>query len=242
MAEKIQPKVATVKHPTIEAIVNEMFRCKTEKEALERLETVKSNFITSRHEPENYDKPAAIIWIKGYDVTSDERKEGYLGNFALVTYKKVKGEDAYTLTATKLEAELSHHPQQKRKKRSMPDWGHPIMRAVRRQRIYNTIETAQAELEQLHNEFPNISIPNPGKLYIMVYSKAHGEDPVQKYILEIKAAAEGGFFIEARENQHKKRELPQAQKQDAPVGAFTSQVMVKQKGRPKKSDNAATGE
>ncbi|NDF12388.1 MAG: hypothetical protein EB060_06215 [Proteobacteria bacterium] len=55
-------------------------------------------------------------------------------------------------------------------------------------------------------DYPEVSIPGVNKLYIMIYGKRHeGDIPVKKYILLVRAAADGMFFIDSKENNKTKK-------------------------------------
>lgn len=234
-----KPKYASTTNPIFEAIAHGMFAFKSERQALEQLKEISRDFIISKEQPPMSKKFSLILWIKGFAVNGEEKDKGYTGNFALLSYEKI-ADDKFTIKAEKLESDVKYHPQRKREKKSHPNWGHPILRSIKKGKIYETIEQAQGELQLLHEEYPTISIPNPGKLYIIIYSKAKGRgSPIQKYVLEIKAAKDGGFYIEARDNDRKQKMPAGAAKksepvnQKAPKGYFTSMVQARQNRKRK---------
>ncbi len=247
--KKPRKRYATVKNPTIEAVAGELFRFTTREQALERLETIRSHFVLSKNQSEN-NPESLLLWVRGYALTDKEKKDGYSGNYAMVTVKDAdKGK--LTLGMSKVEAELKYHPQRKRPKHRHPNWGHPILRSVKKKKIYSTLQHVEAEFQQLHEEYPEVSIPSQNKLYIMIYGKAPegGGSPVQKYILEIKTADDGGYYIEAEENTYQPNSaLPGQDKKEAggeeeasePQGYFTSMVALKR--NRKKPPPAAAGD
>lgn len=179
-------------------------------------------------------KPAVIIWLRGYALTPEEEREGFLGNYALVTVKAVQEEkEKFTLIATKLAADLKHHPQTKRPKQQHPDWGHPILRGVKRKKLYLDVEHAQAELQALHEEYPDVTIPCTHKLYIIIYDKKLNKvPPVQKWVLTVQPQQDGGYYIVAEENNYQAAPaLPgqQAREAQEPVGFFTAKIAMKGK-------------
>ena len=231
--DKKLKRLATEKHPTIEAITNSLFRFEKFEQALARLEAVKNYFILSNKLPKDEDENTIKLWIRGYQIDADEEKQGYLGNYAAIKVKEIDGK--FTLTADKQRIALKYHPQRKRPKRKHPDWGHPALRVVRKGTTFETIEEAQKILGQIHEEYPDISIPNTNKLFVIIYSKAlNMTPPVQKFILEIKASRDGGFFIEYKANNYKKNETPMTavaakdkEKEERKAqGHFTSKVML----------------
>lgn len=194
-------RYATIMHPTIGAVVAGTYRFASEEQAKQQLQIFRDYFVLSRHQNEQAGDTGLILWIKGYSITKEEKENGYTGNYALIATKKLP-DGKHTLVATKLESELKFHPQRQRPKHKHPNWGHPIMRSVKKKRIYPTVEAAQKELQLLHEEYPQVTIPLTNKLYLILYSRQQNP-PAQKYVLEIKVADEGGFFIDAYANEYK---------------------------------------
>jgi hypothetical protein len=238
-------RLATEKHPTIEAVINGLFRFEKKEQALARLEAIKNYFVISSKLPNDEDENVIKLWIRGYKIDEDEEKQGYLGNYAAI--KISENDDRFSLVAEKQRIALKYHPQRKRPKRKHPDWGHPALRIVKKGVIFDAIEDAQRILMQLHEEYPEVTIPNTNKLFIIIYSKAldNNRSPIQKFILEIKASREGGFFIEYKQNNYQKKEPvaakePEQEKTDKKTkGRFTSMVELKRakkksRSKPKK--------
>ncbi len=238
--EKDQKKrIATVRHPTIEAIVAQLFRFAEEEQAVERLNTIRDFFMISAKLPQEESGKTLKLWIKGFQITPKEEEKGFRGNFALI--KPILLEDGkYTLGAEKLDVALKYHPQKKRPKHKHPDWGHPLLRFIKKEPQFDDIETARDILLQLHEEYPDVSIPTVNKLYIIIYTKTV-QPPIEKYVLEIKAREEGvGFFIDYYLNTYEKEELPgqigkgeDSKESKATVqGKFTTMVELKRKRKP----------
>ena len=112
------------------------------------------------------------------------------------------------------------------------------MRDIQKGRVHKTVESAQTELTRLHEMFPEVSIPLTNKMYIMVYRKQEDEsqNPIQKWVLEIKALDTGGFKIDfapntyqgkGRPNTEASAAKPAAPKKGEAIGRFTSQVLLK---------------
>lgn len=235
-------KYATATHPTIEALIHTLYRYPTPEKARERFDHLCKHFVLSKEQPESTpESPAAQMWIKGFAVTEDEAAKGFTGQFAEIRIVQTeKGQ--YTLTATRVEKPISSHPQKKRLVSKHPNWGHPVMRAVKKQKRYETLEEATAELELLHSEFPDVSIPGVNKLYIIIYEKREGiARPTHKIALELKPHTEGGFVISWRDNEKPakpKSKLPPGEQAtgDKPAapsqqGYFTSMVSLRKKKR-----------
>lgn len=247
-----KPKYATIKNPTIEAILGEHFRFASAEQAQARLENLRETFIVSKLPAEVDSTPLELkLWIRGYGLTAESREAGYIGNYAKFEVKQLdKGK--WTISPVLLPIDKKYHPQRRQTPKRHPNWGHPIMRDIQKGRTHKSIEAAQNELVRLHEAFPEVSIPLTNKMYIMVYRKVQepGKPPVEKWVLEIKALDSGGFKIDAAPNTYKSdvrqkvaeataqsTQKTQAKGAAAPkaaapkneaVGKFTSQVLLKQ--------------
>lgn len=232
-------RYASTRHPTIAAAIAGTFRFTEEKMAKQQLQILRSHFVLSRQQAEGADD-GLILWIKGYALTDEETKAGYTGNYAAIGMAK-RPDGKITLETIKLESDLKYHPQRERPKHSHPNWGHPILRSVKKQRVYETVEEAESELQLLHEEFPEITIPLVGKLYLIIYSRQQ-TPPAQKFVLEIKVNEKGGFYIHALANDYKAKQLqdksakpPKSaeKREEPPSGYFASMVELKRKKRKK---------
>lgn len=251
MSDEQQRKYATANNPTIEALIHRLYRFTTRELALERFYNIRSHFVLSKEQPESApDNPQAVLWIKGFSVTEKEAEKGFTGHFANMQLAQTdKG--MWTLEAIKVERPLKSHPQKKRLVSQHPNWGHPVMRAVKKAKIYPTVEEAQAELELLHTEFPETSIPGLNKLYLIIYEKREGNPkPTHKIALEIKPK-DNGHMITWRDNEKKaapKFRHPDAVatadpavEEDQKKGKFASMVLMKKKGKRKNLGRPVTG-
>jgi hypothetical protein len=198
-------KLATERNPNIEAAIKGLFSFETKDQAIERLNSIEGNFIVSAKLPKDDDN-SIKLWIRGYQIDKEEEKKGFLGNFAKLSIAETK-EGKFTIKGEKQKIALKYHPQRKRPKRKHPDWGHPCLRLVKKEHVFETIEEAQNLLNQIHEDHPEVTIPSVNKLFVIIYSKAT-KPPVTKYVFEIKAAKEGGYFIAYTENNYQKKKLP----------------------------------
>lgn len=230
---------AAITNPTIQAVVSELFRFNTEAEAQHELKVLKRLFVISRKQIDKSRTPSVHLWIKGYGLEGDDEEKGILGHFAIISYRKK--DNKYVLFATKLHAEARDHPQRHTPKRENPNFGHPIIRAAKKGKVYPTFEEAQAELNVLHELFPRISLPNPGKLYIMIYcGDRSAKERLVKHIIEIKPTDDGLFQLNLRQNAYKPRlkladqvPLSRFNASKKTVGKFTARVSAtKSKKKP----------
>lgn len=194
-----QRKNPTTFNPLVQAIIGERFRFRTEAQAIERLKRISTQFETLSGD----NVLPVTLWIRGYELTPEEEQKGYLGNFALLRAKQLE-DGLYTVYATKVEIDLSEHPRKKRPKHKHPNWGHPVLRRIHAEEEWESVDAARWGLINLHEEFPEISIPaSEDRLYIIVYDKTlidKGEMPILKIILDVEPRPEGRAFIKWRPN------------------------------------------
>ena len=235
---KPKKKYASVKNPTIEAIISENFRFATPEQAKTRLEALSDTFVVSRLPDDVDSNPKELkLWIRGYGTSAAMREQGYIGNYARFEVKRAdKGK--WTISPVLLSIDKKYHPQRRQPPRRHPNWGHPIMRDIQKNRVHKQVDTAQNELVRLHELFPEVSIPLTNKMYIMVYQKTDdGTQPIKKWVLEIKATEDGvGFYIDNYPNTYQadvreKAAIANVQ-EEAPavkeaVGKFTSAALLK---------------
>ncbi len=234
----------------INALITGRYRFELRVDALKKIEFFRQNFIEAQlkgQQTPDKSKDFLVMWIRDFYVTEEEEEEGYYGNYAVIRPQKMQS-GIYTLSCAKINTDVKHHPRKRRKRERLPNWGHPILRSVKAQRNYPTLESIQSELSQLHLEYPETTIPNENKLLLMIYDRQEKDkEPAQKYILKIipDKNEEGGYTFEYKLNEHEGRMGPSAtSKQDnaaaaaeGPQGYFTSMVALKRKKRP----TSATG-
>lgn len=149
-----------------------------------------------------------------------------------------KGADKFTISATKINSELKFHPQRKRPKNKHPDWGHPILRDIHKKRLYFSLEEASHELARLHDEYPEVSIPDEHRLFIIVYGKGLGEKPFQKYKFTVRPLPDGTFIIEYKENVKKQKIVIKIAENTE--GYFSQKEKIRRTLKRKRIDNRNT--
>lgn len=244
---------ADIENPIVAAIVNRLYSFKTKNDAEEILVGLRDKFITSKSSPKS-EKSSLILWIRNFALSPSEKN--FLGNFAnIVTEKKADGK--WTLHAHKIDIAIKFHPERVYEKAQHPNWGHPLLRGIKKKRIYDSVEEAARDLQSLQEDYPKTSIPAPNKLYLMVYEQAEKGrkgGKVNKYTLEIKSRAleeradVGGFFIDTQLNETiEKTPIAKAEKATSSAGQaqgrFTSMVALRRnKKKPAKSSAQALSE
>lgn len=224
-------------HPSIGAALAGTYRFASEEQARQQLNIFRQHFVLSKHQGADSHENNILLWIKGYEVTTAEKANGWTGNYCAIGIVK-KPDGKFSLEAKKLESDLKFHPQRQRPTHKHPNWGHPILRSVKKKRIYATVEAAQAELQLLHEEYPEVTIPLTNKLYLIIYSRQQ-TPPAQKFVLEVKVDDDGGFYIDSYANEYRAQAGAEATQEEAApapadakkktedAGYFTSMVALK---------------
>lgn len=183
---------ATLDNPLICAIIEERFRFDDAEQALNRLKQVRK-----KHQVVSFDEKSVTLWIKGFAITKEQERKGYVGNYACLYIKSLE-EKGITLAAELIVLPLAEHPLKKRPQHKHPNWAHPIMRSIAKKQTYPSIEIAQAVLDLLHDEFKDTTIPAAyHKLYVHLYSKEKQRTlPIQKIVLKIVPVSQDGERIQ----------------------------------------------
>ncbi|MFN7666637.1 MAG: hypothetical protein ACK5O4_00250 [bacterium] len=169
-------------NPIVQACLGELFRFSSPSQIETRLRSLRRQFIcVDGDEPDSL-----ILWVHGFQVTTGEDTQGFVGHFACIAGKALP-DGALTLSITKVPMPLADHPHKKRPKQPHPNGAHPIMRRINKGYIYPTEEEALHDLAALHAEFPDVSIPaSPEKLYIILYDRSDKtRGPVRKVVMRV---------------------------------------------------------
>ncbi len=221
-------------NPVIDAVAAGLFRFTSLHQVRARLTQIREEFLISKDQ--DLKNPDTIkLWIRDYALTPEEISGGYLGNYALIRPKN-DGKHI-SLIAEKLNVDLKSHPRKQRPKMRHPDWGHPILRAVLKKKLYLAVEEVHAEFMRLHEEFPEVSIPGPDRLHIIVYQGGKEQkvgSPVQKITLRIRTHDDGQYYMTYSINSKKRPSDVRAKPETPKVsrGYFTSMVSLKKKKKP----------
>ncbi|MFM7622056.1 MAG: hypothetical protein ACKO57_03680 [Alphaproteobacteria bacterium] len=175
-------------NPIVQACLGELFRFSSPSQIETRLRNLRRQFAcVDGDEPDSL-----ILWVHGFQVTTSEDTQGFVGHFACISGKSLP-DGALTLSITKVPMPLADHPQKKRPKQAHPNGAHPIMRRVNKGYIYPTEDEALHDLAALHAEFPDVSIPaSPEKLYIILYDRSDKtRGPVRKVVMRVVPAGDG---------------------------------------------------
>ena len=186
-------------NPIVQACLGELFRFSSPSQVEMRLRSLRRQFICV----DGNEDDSLILWIHGFQVTSGEETQGFVGHFACIASKSLP-DGALTLSITKVPMPLADHPQKKRAKQPHPNGAHPIMRRINKGYIYPTEDEALHDLAALHAEFPDVSIPaSPEKLYIILYDRSDKtRGPVRKVVMRVVPAGDGDDASIPQDTQH----------------------------------------
>ncbi len=227
--EEKKPKkmLANAKSPIIDAVIHQRYAFATKQDAVKKIQSISEKFVKSTL-AESVAADCVVLWIRDYQLTAEEIKVGCIGNYALL-YPDKTPDGKFTVSARKLTIEVGRHPQRKRQKSKHPDWGYWVLRRVKKNWRYGSIDEAYADLMQLAEDFPEVSIPGQNKLYTIVYRKTDDDSlPLFRIVLEVEALPEGGFTITCKENTFKRENKPGKEQTGAgeqpaePMGKFAS--------------------
>jgi hypothetical protein len=174
--------------------------------------------------------------MREYEVSEEEAGKGFVGNFGRLQIEEQE-DGLYTINAYKVEKALKNHPIRRRPVARTPNWGHPILRAIKKGVQFETLEEAQAELQKLQVEYPETTVPATNKLFLMIFSRREDpSNPIKKYVLEITNLQGGGFTIGCTANEYKPSTRAAAPEEPVTDGAkkakpghFASMVKMKQR-------------
>lgn len=222
--------------PAIEAITAGLFRFAKASQAVTILQRLSRKFtICDDQEPIVASAPPTLkLWIHSFSLTEAEREKGYVGHFARLVITKLDS-GKITIIAEKIQTPLNEHPIKNAPKRHNPNTGHPLVRAAARGKTFENIEQLRNALLQMHEEFPETTIPGQDKLYLMLYSRT-SKPPLRKMRLTIIPAESGGFKLALSEQSKRKtvKVVPTApETPKAEEGKFASMVQLRRKGRKK---------
>lgn len=242
-AAPAKPRLATVEDPLINSAVGGFFRLQAKSDALDILQRIATQCIQAkdREAVAPGEPPVLKMWVRGFEVTGEEKAKGYCGNFARLRMEFLKS-GYYTLVAEKLEVELTRHPQKERANGVHPNWGHPVMREIEKGKVYPSIAVARERLERLHIDYPLATLPGKDTLSIMLYKRnEQGDNPIDKITVKIKPLEEGGAKIVHLQKAAPKKEAPPIAKPVKPqvvdvAGRFT-EMLSKQRAKKKPRKN-----
>ena len=225
---------ASINNTVIQAVLSGSFKFTNRQNAQDFLEKLRDKFILAKNSEEQINQGRVRLWIRGYKITPKEQEEGGLGNYCLLELHDLP-DGTTTINATKEDVAVNLHPVRKRKNSRMPNYGHPTLRLAKKGTEFATYEQAAEILYNLHNEFPETTIPNKDRLDLMVYSrnkKEKGKPTTDKIRLVLKPKG-NKFVLEIEQKAAvvtaSKPKTPQIAEDALIKGKFTALALMKKK-------------
>jgi hypothetical protein len=208
-------KLANTSNPIISELLNGFLIGATKDDVGKKLDIICEYFIMSKEEnlPDGADG-ILTFWIRGFEVTEVERKNGYLGNFVTVyilTYDKL-----YCARAHKVfTSDNKRHPAKINNSKSQrhPNYGYPAVRFARSGKSFKSLEVVTELIKNLRFDYPEVSImAHERKIYFILWDPAHDysedtEKSVSKVVMKAKYEKEGSWLLSLESNQHQRYEV-----------------------------------
>lgn len=199
-----KPRIASVEDALILAAVRGYYHYDHEWQAEETLAKIHNDYLRSKESTPEKVK----LWVRGFNITKDEKAMHYRGNFALLAKVEAAG-GKWSIRAEKIDVPLAKHPEKERPKERHPNWGHPVLRAVETGKLFDGLEIARAFLHSLHAEYPDATIPGKDVVHVMVYRRKDDEaSPIEKISLKVKPQSDGGAKLVVMKKKPKAKPLP----------------------------------
>jgi hypothetical protein len=133
--------------------------------ALTKLKALKKYPLCNQNKIQYDEETEMALWVKGYGI-EESRKDGYFGNYIKIKIQDYlfKNKTFYKLSFEVIEIDKKYHPFKalpESMNNRMPNWGHPVLRAVKSLKEFDGKHEAQSFLERLVHEFPTAH-PVPG--------------------------------------------------------------------------------
>ncbi len=217
MSTKDDKHYAYFEHETVQAMLHSLFRFQTAMQAQLVSNRFADQVILAPKMSDPRDRKAIILWVRDLDVTDEQRKLGYLGNYGKISLLQLPN-GKWTLSMVRIDVPLVKHPLKIKVARRYPNTGHPVLRAAERSKPYPTMQAASDALMQMHEEYPEVSVPGVNRLRIMMYRKVgKGERPVQRVELSVTKRDEGVYLITMKVLGSERR--PTTQSSETPLPA-----------------------
>lgn len=234
---------ASINNNIIQAIINGGYKFINRDKGMDFLGKLKDQFILAKNHEEMVKEGKVRLWIRGFKVTKEEEEKGGLGNYAYLELQEMP-DGTSIIAVIKEEIEPNLHPVRKRKAARMPNYGHPTLRLAKKGTEFDRYEDAAEMLLNLHNEFPDTTIPNKDRVDLMIYSrdKTGGKPKTDKMRLSIKPAGEKfALVLEEKAAPKPKQKIPPQSQSGEPVQEGEERVMPQMPSPPSSSNGQILG-
>ena len=222
---------ASINNTIVEALLNGTFKFPNRENGRKFLQKLREKFIMAKSHEELLQQDKLKFWIKGYKITAEEQGNGALGNFCIVSLYDMP-DGTCRVQAEKEVIDIGLHPSRKRKAARMPNYGHPALRLAKKGTEFDKFVQVAEILLDLHNEFPDTTIPGKERLDLMVYSRDGKNKPkTDKVRLAIKEK-DGKFTLAIEEKAAPKPKEKEPENENI-KGKFTALALMKQKKKKK---------
>ena len=196
--KSIKPHYAEIGFTTIHTLLENPIVYPDFAAAMKVLDRLRRRYILSKDllpDPER----TLRLWIEGYDLSPADIAIGLVGNYADVAINE-QADGHYTITFKKFERD--GHPRRVLPPRDHPNWGQPLLRAIKNKKAkYKFVTDAQGALKRYFEEYPAITyVRDKNSLFTIVWDGIYNPRPTKKFLLEVVEAGEDGFVIEANES------------------------------------------
>jgi hypothetical protein len=204
---------AFTRHHLIRPLLSGMRRFESAAEVADHFQEMRKAFKVSDKRAAGEPSGALVLWVRGYEVTNEERARGYVGNYMTLTAQR---HGHYYIARIKKRFEpLSRHPLGARnmsKHRPNPDWGVHVLRNAQgnalghKVRVYDSRGDAEADIDWLKEEYPKAtSILRQGRLGVLIWDpkRSTGPRPARQFVLYVKKVDDG--FVVVAESEERDR-------------------------------------
>jgi hypothetical protein len=229
------PKVATAFHPLLRPLFKPRQRAMREEVARARLNKVGTLFIQAR---EGRTDNGFRLWVRGYGLTKKDHEAGLTGHY--VIFQLVEESDGWRIVTNKDIQPIDKHPERARPKGvGMPNWGHPVLRSAKKNRVFWSDIEAKLHVQILVDEFPKAAKTKQSITKVRVYSK-HPElgSIVENILLRLEAQADGTWMLSYIPDPASRTSKLRTEGEEAIQGDFTKNVLTRPKKRQQKPVSA----
>ena len=212
-------KLANTGNPIISELLNGYLIGARKVDVEKKLDIIREYFITSNQDNLLTGAEGIItFWIRGFEVTEDEKERGYLGNF--VTVYILTFDKYYYASAKKvITANNKRHPNKinNTKSKKHPNYGYKAVRFARSGKRFKRLEDATELIKNLRLDYPETSImPKDRKIYFILWDPAHDYSDntgksVSKVVMKAKYEKEGSWYLSLESNQHQRYEIDKSE-------------------------------
>lgn len=200
-------KLASVTHSLIINLLSGAYQNLTKTYSQEILEQFRSDLVCSKAEEfENFiSESSAVLWVRGYEITSTEKEEGRVGNFILIGIERQN--DEYYINHEKIPSTIGKHPQKKRnfENKPSPDEGFETIRFAIKHKQFKSLQDAMLSLNTLCTTFPKTTIRvHPRKVSVLVYNSR--EKGIMRKSIKL-MEADDHWYLDYKDNEHTKEEI-----------------------------------